>query len=371
MIYLDNAATSYPKPGYVIRELVRCCKYYCGNPGRSGHSMSLKAAEVIYKAREAVCELLGINTPERVIFTQNATHALNIAIKGLIRERCHVLISDLEHNSVIRPLNALSEVYGVEYTVFNHLHPRLNELRRPDTKYVITTLRSNVIGVDVNYGEISRFCNENRMHLILDASQYIGHNRLVLGDLYFDALCAPGHKGLYGIQGSGILVLSRNAEPCCLYEGGSGSNTFDANMPGESPEKFEAGTLSTPAIASLQAGIEYLSKIGIDYVEERLAYLSKILEDRLSEIESIKIYGCNNGICAFNLGALPSSDVSDCLNERHICVRSGYHCAPLTHKLLKTEGQGAVRASLSHLNKKSEIDELYKALKDCQGRKNF
>ncbi len=364
MIYFDNAATSFPKPRSVLREVQKCCKRYCGNPGRSGHRMSIRAAEAIYSVRESVCELIGINEPENVIFTQNATHALNIAIKGLIREKCHVIISDLEHNSVIRPLESLRKICGVEYSIFDHTNPGgIDGLRRADTKFLITTLRSNVIGVNVDYGYISEYCRQNGIRLILDASQYIGHTPLSLENIYFDALCAPGHKGLFGIQGSGILVLGKGAKPENFIEGGSGSNTFDLEMPSESPERYEAGTLSTPAIVSLGEGIRCIHKIGIENIDGRIQMLTNLLYDRLIDITNVRILGCSNGICAFNVGMLPSSHIADLLNQGGICVRGGFHCAPLTHRFLRTEEQGAVRISFSHFNGKREIDEFYKYLK--------
>ena len=364
MIYFDNAATSFPKPPTVIRDVVKCCRHYCGNPGRSGHFMSLKAAEAIYAVREEVATMLEINAPERVVFTQNATHALNLAIKGMIRERCHVLISNLEHNSVIRPLSSLCRSLGAEYSVFEYQNlDSLDFLKRDDTRFLITTLRSNVIGADVDYESISSFCKKNGIRLILDASQIIGHKRITLRNLYYDALCAPGHKGLMGIQGAGILVLGNETDAECILEGGSGSNTFDDKMPILAPEKYEAGTLSTPAIVGMGSGIRYIKKYGIENIEERICVLTNQLYDILSNTKGISILGCNNGICAFNVGMLSSSQVSDSLSKEKICVRGGYHCAPLTHKYLKTEVQGAVRISFSHYNKESEIDALYKSLK--------
>ncbi len=365
IIYFDNAATSFPKPKSVIKDVVECCKYYCGNPGRSGHILSLKAAEAVYAAREKVSKLLGIDTPERVIFTQNATHSLNIAIKGLIRAKCHVLISNLEHNSVIRPLASLQKMYGVEYSLFDHASPEsLIYLKRDNTKFIITTTRSNVIGIDLDYVRISNFCRENSIGLILDVSQFIGHKEFRLTDLYYDAVCAPGHKGLMGIQGAGILILGKNTNPECLTEGGSGNNTFNINMPTEPPEKYEAGTLATPAIVSLAGGISYIEKVGIDYINEKISSLTVKLNERLNDLSDVHILGCNNGICAFNLGVLPSSQVAELLDNTGICVRGGYHCSPLTHQLFKTEKQGAVRVSLSHFNKEYEIDALYRRLKN-------
>ena len=206
MIYLDNAATSYPKPRAVINEVNRCIRKYCGNPGRSGHSLSIKAAEEIYSSREQIAKHIGISNPENVVFTPNATFALNLAIKTLIPENCHVLCSDYEHNSVIRPLNRLSRDRGVEYSYFcscDDLSSKINS----NTKAIVCSLASNVTGFETDISFLSNIAEKYKLLLILDASQVLGHKRLNLQETPCDALCAPGHKALMGIQGCGFAAF--------------------------------------------------------------------------------------------------------------------------------------------------------------------
>ena len=366
MIYLDNAATSFPKPRIVIKEVERCLKKYCGNPGRSGHRLSLAAAESIYETREEICKLVSLSSPDSVCFTQNATHALNIAIKGIIRDDGDCLISDLEHNSVIRPLYKQKQIYGGNILVFRTdipLRQAISGVITDRTKYMVSTLSSNVTGKVIDIKELSSIARENNLKLILDASQYIGHHPLDLSGVAFDALCAPGHKALFGIQGSGFLIIGNQAsEIPTLIEGGSGSGSLDTAMPLLSPERFEAGTLSTPSIISMRYGIKYIESIGQTEIENKIRFLTQTLLDRLSNIKKIQLIGCENGICALNVYGQSSETVSAYLDSCGICVRGGLHCSPLIHRRLGTASSGAVRVSLSVLNTKKDIDKLYQAL---------
>ncbi len=367
MIYLDNAATSFPKPRIVIKEVERCLKKYCGNPGRSGHRLSLAAAESIYETREEICKLLNWGAPNSVCFTQNATHALNIAIKGIIRDGGDCLISDLEHNSVIRPLYKQKQIYGGKILVFRTdipLREGISKVITDRTKYMVCTLSSNVTGKVIDVKDLSKIALENNLKLILDASQYIGHHPLDLSGVSFDALCAPGHKAIFGIQGSGFLIIGNEAsEISTLLEGGSGSGSLETAMPLLSPERFEAGTLSTPSIISIRYGIKYIQSIGQTEIENKIRLLTQSLFDRLSNIKNIQIFGCENGICAFNLSGQSSETVSAYLDSRGICVRGGLHCSPQIHRRLGTAGSGAVRVSISVFNTKRDIDKLYQALR--------
>lgn len=366
MIYLDNAATSFPKPKCVIREVSRCISEYCGNPGRSSHRLSIAAADKIYETREKIAEFLCYAKSENVIFTPNATYALNLAIKGLLTKKCHCIISDLEHNSILRPLCKAQEKYGVDYSVFDtDKSPdiAIPPLIREDTELIICTLCSNVTGKILDFISISNIARKYNLKLILDASQYAGHNKLDLSNLYFTALCSAGHKGLFGIQGSAFIIIN----DCILdtiTEGGSGIDSFSSHMPIYSPERYEAGTLSTPAIASLNAGIEYISQIGIDNIENHILKLTDELKNTLDLIPSIEVYGINNGIASFNIRDLPSSKVSYLLDEKGIATRSGFHCSPIIHTKLGTSTSGAVRVSLSYLNSNKDINKLFVALKN-------
>ncbi len=366
MIYLDNAATSFPKPRRVIDAVNNYVKRYCGNPGRSGNFLSIYAAERVYECREAVAKLLDFPSPENIAFTQNATHALNIAIKGYIRDNCHCIISDLEHNSVLRPLRSVLDRFGGGYSVYDtDIPPELAipPLIRKNTKLIISTLASNVTGRCIDIQALSRVASEHNLGLILDASQYLGHRALSLRNVKFDMLCAPGHKALFGLQGSGFVLFKNKELLPTLMEGGSGGNTTDPYMPEILPERYEAGTLNTPAIVGLNEGISFLFDYGMFNVTRYIDDLTERLRDILSSLgDRIEILGINNGIAAFNIKGVDSSEVERRLNERELYVRAGLHCSPLVHEKLGTLKSGAVRVSVSVLTKNAELDGLYSAL---------
>ncbi len=366
MIYLDNAATSFPKPPTIIRDLNFCLKKYCGNPGRSSHKLSIMASEAIYSVREAVAEHLGISSPENVVFSYNATYALNLAIKTLVTRKCHILTSDFEHNSVTRPLQALHDKIGLEYSSFStegDIEKSIRENIRRDTVGIVTSIASNVTGDTISLKTLSKIAAEYNLFLIIDASQAIGHTKINLVETPCDVLCAPAHKALFGIQGCGFAVFGNNDVRDSFIEGGSGSDSRSPYMPELLPDRYEAGTLSTPAIVTLGSGLKYISNIGIENIEKRLCELTSLLYDRLYSIDGVRIYKSGTGILSFNLGKLSSSYVSDELDKYGICTRGGLHCAPSVHRKLGTLDQGAVRVSLSYLNNASELDKFYKTMK--------
>ena len=366
MIYLDNAATSFPKPRQVVHEVVNCIEKYCGNPGRSSHKLSLAALDKIFEVREAISDFLDNDRCENVVFTPNATFALNLVIKGLITKKCHCIISDLEHNSVIRPLKKRLKEVGGELSVFDTDLPLCDAilpLIRDDTEIVICTLCSNVTGKFVNLSEISEIARKRNLKLVLDASQYVGHSPLKLSGVYYTALCTAGHKNLFGIQGSGFAIINDCKFFDTLIEGGSGVDTFSADMPKLLPERYEAGTLSTPAIASVGAGINYINEVSVEAIEKKLIYLTKLLEYELRSIPTVEIYGANNGIVSFNMSDYTSSYVSNILDKHGIATRGGFHCAPIIHQKLGTEDRGVVRVSLSYFNTEKEIYTLSKILR--------
>ena len=366
MIYFDNAATSFPKPRKVTKEVINCITRYCGNPGRSSHKLALAAADKIFEARISVADFIGWKKCENVIFTPNATYALNLVIKGLITSKCHCIISDLEHNSVIRPLQKTLNKFGGNFSVFNTdlpIYEAIEPLIQNDTYAILCTICSNVTGKILDFKDLSSVAKKHNLKLIVDASQYIGHRQLNLNDFYFTALCSAGHKGLFGIQGSAFAVINDYGLFDTLTEGGSGVDSFSPNMPVLLPERYEAGTLSTPAIVSLGAGIDYLNEVGIDNVDKKLDYMTKLTIYELESISSVELLGADNGILSFNVKNYNSSYISDILDKQGIATRSGFHCAPLIHKKLGTIERGAVRVSFSYFNKESEIYTLCKVLK--------
>ncbi len=366
MIYFDNAATTFPKPKCVISDVRRCIEKYCGNPGRGAHRLSVKTSEAIYETREKISSFLGTGAPEKIVFIQNATYALNIAIKTSVEDDSHVLISDMEHNAVRRPVGALSRHKNVSYSIFDtsdDIEKEIESKLNKKTKCIICTLASNVIGREISIKILSDIAKKHKLKLILDASQILGHKKLDLSDIEYSALCAPSHKGLFGIQGAGIICFKDEAFRESIIEGGSGSDSKEMSMPSLLPERFEPGTLSSPAIISILSGIKYIEKIGIYEIENKISQLTERIADMLRGIPNAVLYEYGNGIVSFNIVGVPCSVISEELDNVGICTRSGLHCAPLAHEANGTLDKGTVRVSLSYMNKKKETDLFYKSVK--------
>lgn len=377
MIYLDNAATSFPKPASVCREVYRCMTKYCGNPGRSGHSLSLEAAKKIFECRCSVADLLGVGDPARVIFTLNTTHALNLVIKGLLKRGDHIIISDLEHNSVLRPVHKLSELGTVEYSVFHsaaaigpidpqRIRAEIARLIRPNTRLVVCTHSSNICSANLPIDVIAALCKEHGLLFVVDAAQSAGHLDINVDKMKIDALCAPAHKGLYGPQGCGIAVLGEGITLDTLTEGGNGVNSLEPFMPDFSPERYEAGTCATPAIAGLCEGIKHIKSIGIKEIHRRECELYEYALQALGNMRELALYGEAHvgSTLLFNVRGILSEECAYHLNKNGICVRAGYHCSPLGHSALFTPEGGAVRVSFGIHNKKSDVDALTKAVSE-------
>ena len=371
MIYLDNAATTFPKPRFVCEEAARAISEYGGNPGRGAHPLSLAAAEKIYACREALASFLGLNTPERVVFTANTTHALNIAIKGFLRSGDHVLISELEHNAVRRPLARLFAERGVIFETFPVLGLTLPALlhgieRRitPATRAVICTHASNICSVVLPIAAIGALCRRHSLAFIVDGAQSAGHIPIDMQQMHIDALAVPGHKSLYGIQGCGALLLGKDFLPHPLLDGGSGVDSTRAEMPAEPPERFEAGTLPTPAIAALYEGIRSLENGRVEEIHARESLLFVALRDRLLALDGIRVFApeYEGAVLLFSHNTIPAAEIAQHLAARGICVRAGLHCAPLAHTALGTPEGGAVRVSFGRYNTMGDIDTLYRAL---------
>lgn len=366
MIYLDNAATTFPKPLTVIKEVNKCLTEYCGNPGRSSHKLSLIASEKIYETRETIADFLSFDRPENIVFCQNATHGLNLVIKGLLNHKCHVIISDLEHNSVIRPINKAIKNYGCEVSILDTSQPietSLNKLIKPSTELIVITMASNVTGTANKIKTISTIAKRHNIKLVMDGSQFIGHSLFSCKDFEFDYLVVPGHKGIFGIQGAGFVVFNNDSILDTLFEGGSGYDTLNTEMPSTIPERYEAGTLSTPAICSILSGIKYINSIGVPCIEDKLLFLTEKCKERILELQNVKVYGAGHGIVCFNVNGISSSTLASMLSNDNIASRSGLHCAPLIHKKMGTLNGGALRVSFSYLNSIDDVDNLYYSLK--------
>ena len=372
MIYLDNAATTFPKPQSVSVEMSKCINKYCGNPGRSSHSLSQKSAEKIYEARCLLAELFCAN-PENVVFTYNTTYALNIAIKALVKDKSHILISDMEHNSVLRPVNALCRDKECTYSMFStsgseeEILSSIESNIKPYTSLLICAHVSNVGCRRLPIDKIGALCRNKGIKFIVDGAQSAGLHQINVNEMSIDALCIPGHKSLYGPQGIGAIIFGNECIGATIIEGGTGINSLELDMPDFLPERYEGGTMSTPAIIGLAEGLKWLKSLDIDKIRMHEENLYSTFCDLFKENGKIKLYEMNDyagNTIMFNIKGLSSSYVTSQLDKRDICVRGGYHCSPLAHRLLNTGDGGAVRVSFSVYNTKKEIYLLYDAICD-------
>ncbi len=369
LIYFDNAATGYPKPSCVLRDAIKAFSSYGGNPGRSGHRLSVDASRAIYACRETVCELLNFNAPERVIFTPNATYAINIAIKGLAKKDSHIIISNFEHNSVIRPVYSLcnNSDMRIGFSTFDASSEDITEVvsnfkkaLRPNTKLAVVTAVSNVCGKIMPIYEISEICKLRKITLIIDASQALGEIDVDMERLPGCVLCSAGHKGLYGPTGTGFAVFSDGCDPLCIIEGGNGLLSKEATMGEVLPEKLEAGTLNTFGICGLNAGIKFIKNMGISGIHEKSTEIINYISRELI-VMGAKLYGnysYKTPILLFNVEGKDCTEVSSYLDENGICTRGGFHCAPTAHKAIGTGQSGGVRISLGYANTKIEADRF-------------
>lgn len=370
MIYLDNAATTFPKPTSVYEEMCRCIQKYCGNPGRSAHKLSQKSSEKIFECRTLLAEMFNAEV-ENIVFTYNTTYALNIAIKALVKENSHVLISDIEHNSVLRPIHALNEGLHCSYSIFStngNDEDILSDIFakiRSNTSLLVCTHKSNIGCRQLPIDKIGKLCRSKGIKFIVDGAQSAGLYKIDVKNMCIDALCIPGHKSLYGPQGVGSVIFGDFESGRTFIEGGTGINSLELEMPDFLPERYEGGTLSTPSIVGLAEGIKWLNKLGIDKVRMHEEGLYLLLKDLLHLSENIKIYEMNpyaGNTLLFNINSLSSAYVASELNKRDIYVRSGFQCSPLAHKILNTGDGGAVRVSFSVFNTQKDVYSLYDAL---------
>lgn len=376
MIYFDNAATSFPKPKRVYEEMLWCMEKYCANPGRGGHKMSLESGRAVLKVREIISDFFNIKNPMQVVFTKNATEAINIAIKGVLKEGDHVITTCMEHNSVIRPLKALEKENIIELTIvpgdeFGEVDAE--DIRRAikgNTRLIVSTLSSNVNGIIMPVKDIGSIAKEKGVLFLVDAAQGAGSIKIDVEELNIDMLAFPGHKGLLGPQGTGGLYVREGIKINPLILGGTGSNSESFMQPETFPDIFESGTINTPGIVGLGYGIEYINRMGLDNINILKHKLVKTIYEGLSELRNVKIYSRpeiskNSGIIAFNFDDVESNEVSYVLDKVYnVATRSGLHCSPLAHTKLKTIKTGAVRISVGCFNTLEEVKIVLKFLKE-------
>lgn len=373
-VYLDNAATTFPKPEEVLHAVSDAMRKYGGNPGRGSHRLSSEAAALVFDCRTAAAELFGAE-PENVVFTMNATQALNFAIKGLAEPGCHILIDNYAHNAAYRPVTALANAGLAEFDVYDAsgdddaVLAEIQSKLRPETRLVIATHQSNICPHIQPVGKIGRLCAQYGLHFIVDASQSAGHLPVNLRGMNITALCMPGHKGLYGPMGVGMLLSAPDIRYHTVLEGGAGVHSLDAAMPEELPERLEAGTLPLPAIAGLLAGIRFVRRTGLQEIRLHECTLTSALTEYLEGCPGITVYGGGIGsVVSFHMDGYSPAEVGAHLASRGICVRTGYHCAPLAHRTVGSFENGSVRAGVSYFSKMSDIHALTGALAEL-GRK--
>lgn len=372
MIYLDNAATSYPKPPCVAQAMMSALQRG-GNPGRGGHRMSIEAAEEVYRCRQSAATLFHLSDPSRVVFTQNCTASLNIALKSVMAFGGRVIVSDMEHNSVIRPLHAISPrvpAYDVarvgesdEETVDNFCR-----CIRRETVAIACLHASNVFGNVLPIAKLGALAREHGLLFIVDAAQSAGTLPIDMQAMHIDLLCAPGHKGLNGPTGTGLLLCSDRYTPRPLMQGGSGSNSLSPLSPEELPERLESGTVNTVGIAGLRAAIDWTARQDHDAMYqtemERLCHVY----DRLLQIPSCRLYtprpraGEAVPLLSFNLLGKTPEETAALLDQAGIAVRAGLHCAPMAHRHFGTLPSGTVRIAPSVWTKSAELEKFLQIL---------
>lgn len=371
-LYLDNAASSHPKPASV-GEAMTAALDLGANPGRSGHRHALEAARIINDAREKVAEFINAADSSHVVFTMNASHALNIALFGFLRPGDHVVTTTMEHNSVLRPLHALSK-RGVGVTMvkgdrYGIVDPNaIEDAIKDETRLVAVNHASNVCGSLLDAKAVGEICARREIKYLLDASQTLGAMEIDVAALGVSMLAAPGHKSLLGPQGTGLLYVHPSVSLDPFIYGGTGSLSENPEMPDEMPERLEGGTLNTPGIAGLAAGLEYLAERGVAHVRKsEEAAVARLLE-LLSAIPEVTVYGPNDpkkmvSVVSFNLEGRDGAHVGYVLDELFgIAVRVGLHCAPEAHKTIGTFPAGTVRASFGPFNTPADAERLARAL---------
>lgn len=372
MIYLDNAASSHPKPSSVLHAVSEHLRRNGANPGRSGHRLSLEASETVYGTRKMLADFFGTE-PENVLFTWNTTAAINQALNGILQPGDHVIISDLEHNSVLRPLKEL-ERSGIQFDVaetFGDDERTVESFRakiKPETRMIFCTHASNVTGQILPVVRLGEICREHGILMGVDGAQTAGIELLSLKADPIDLLCVPGHKGLLGPQGTGALILAKQIPMRPILSGGTGTDSLSEVQPATYPEGFESGTLNTPGIAGLRAAVRYVSEHSSE-IRARERFLRDLFLEEMRNVKGYRILG-EGTVFVSTIAVCPekggSEAVTEYLNRNGICVRGGFHCSALAHRKLGTAETGAVRVSFGYRNTPQDVWECVKCLKKYQ-----
>lgn len=365
MVYLDNAATTFHKPATVYEAVNNAIKELSANPGRSGHELSMKTSEMVYNTREKTAEYFNAESYENIVFTQNCTMAINLCMRGLFKKDDHIIISDLEHNSVFRTAFDLKK-NGVEVDIFESNNDEeitiknIYSLIKPNTKGVVCTNGSNVFGIKLPIREIGKLCKSKNLLFIVDAAQTAGVIKIDMKADNIDYLCIAPHKGLYTPMGLGVLITDTKPSP--IITGGTGSSSGIVEQPNFLPDKYESGTINVPAISGLSAGIDFV-KSNERFIYQKEMNIINYIYTELCKMKKIKLYNKPDlPVLSFNINNDSSENIASYLNKNNICVRAGLHCAPLAHKKFKTEDRGTVRISASYFNTMNEAKYFVKAV---------
>lgn len=382
MVYLDNAATTSPKPLIVRQALSDAMKNSVINPGRSGTETAKNVAEEIYKCRKKAALLFGSDMPENVVFTLNCTHALNFVIKGALKKGDHVIVSSFEHNAVMRPLDKLQKEGFLKYDIAQIYSTDTDSTIRcfenlinSNTKMIICTHASNVFGIINPIYEIGKLCNKYNLLFTVDCAQTAGVLPINMEECNIDYLCTAGHKGLYGPMGTGLLI-TRGKKLNTIIEGGTGNNSHSLSQPDELPERLESGTMNTSGILALSKGIDFVNKVGISRIyEHELSLISKAYSylqknKRIIFYHSMPRKWSYVPVLSFNVSGATSMEVAEFLSKNDIAVRAGFHCAPLAHRTLGTEQTGTVRISTSAFSVENDIKKIVFAVNKFTTIKN-
>lgn len=376
IIYLDNAASSWPKPAGVKESMAEAIDQYAANPGRGGHALAMRASKTLFRARLQLSRLFGIQNPNDLFFYLNATQALNQAIKGFLQEGDHVITSSIEHNSVRRPLEQLRQSKKINIT---YVQPRQDGLFyaedfqaaiQGETRLIVVSHASNLTGLILPIQQIGKLAKKSGIRLLVDASQTAGVLPIDVEKMGIDMLAFPGHKGLYGPQGTGALYLHSEIDLEPLIVGGTGSHSESIEQPTTRPDRYESGTANTVGLAGLLAGVTFVMEKGVETIHAHEWALAKRTIEGLSGIDGVDLYGPDIaiervGVVAFNIQGADASEVSFILDQQYgIATRAGYHCTPLGHQTAGTENKGAVRASFGVFNTEDEVDQLIEAVKE-------
>ncbi len=375
MIYLDNPATSMKKPSVVAEAMYRNTVNYSVNAGRGGHRASVMGARGIADTQEALAEFFGIQNPERIAFTQNATYALNMAIRGILRRGDHAIITSMEHNSVLRPVHLSCSYTIVEANEKGEINPKdIERAIRRNTRLIATTHASNVCGTVMPVMQIGEICKRHKLPYLLDTAQTAGIIPINAEEMNVAMLAFSGHKGLMGPLGTGGLYVREDVRLSPLIVGGTGTESKNKNQPTTMPDMLHSGTMNTPAIMALKEAVRYVQNIGVEAIGEKERLLAEYLISGLMNIEGVTVYGLSkgnrNGTVCFNIGDMDSQEAANILNDDFgIATRGGYHCSYIAHQTLGTQRTGAVRAGFGWFSSKRDADSLLFAVNKIAHRR--